>query len=130
MFDVAETRKSGFLSIYGNSARGGGRAADQFRTCCLITLYAAMLVTLGFLIAALLVVVLLPAYRRRIERFTTEALKRTLPLTEEEIRADKDRMRADFAMEVHRLETKVEEASFRPPGKASKSIGGMPRSKS
>jgi len=50
--------------------------------------------------------------------------------TEEEIRADKDRMRADFAMEVHRLETKVEEASFRPPGKASKSIGGMPRSKS
>jgi len=78
----------------------------------LITLYAAMLVTLGFLIAALMVVVLLPAYRRRIERFTTESLKRTLPLTEEEIRADKDRMRADFAMEVHRLETKVEEASF------------------
>lgn len=112
MFDVAEIRESGFLSIDGNSARGGGRVADQFRTCCLITLYAAMLVTLGFLIAALIVVVLLPAYRRRIERFTTEALKRTLPLTEEEIRADKDRMRADFAMEVHRLETKVEEASF------------------
>jgi len=112
VFDVAEIRESGFLSIDGNSARGGGRVADQFRTCCLITLYAAMLVTLGFLIAALLVVVLLPAYRRRIERFTTEALKRTLPLTEEEIRADKDRMRADFAMEVHRLETKVDEAGF------------------
>lgn len=78
----------------------------------MITLYAAMLVTLGFLIAALIVVVLLPAYRRRIERFTTEALKRTLPLTEEEIRADKDRMRADFAMEVHRLETRVEEAGL------------------
>ena len=78
----------------------------------MITLYAAMLVTLGFLIAALIVVVLLPAYRRRIERFTTEALKRTLPLTEEEIRADKDRLRADFAMEVHRLETKLEAASL------------------
>jgi len=78
----------------------------------LITLYAAMLVTLGFLIAALIMVVLLPAYRRRIERFTTEVLKRTLPLTEEEIRADKDRMRADFAMETHRLETKVEEAGL------------------
>lgn len=71
-----------------------------------------MLVTLGFLIAALIVVVLLPAYRRRIERFTTEVLKRTLPLTEEEIRADKDRLRADFAMEVHRLERKLEEASL------------------
>jgi chromosome segregation ATPase len=78
----------------------------------LITLYAAMLVTLGFLIAALIVVVLLPAYRHRIERFTTEALKRTLPLTEAEIRADKDRLRAEFAMELHKLETKVEEAGL------------------
>ena len=78
----------------------------------MITLYAAMLVTLGFLIAALMVVILLPAYRRRIERFATEALKRMLPLTEDEIRADKDRLRANFAMEVHRLETKVEEAGL------------------
>lgn len=78
----------------------------------MINLYAAMLVTLGFLVAALIVVVLLPAYRRRIERFTAEALKRTLPLTEEEIRADKDRLRADFAMEVHRLESKLEDAAL------------------
>lgn len=78
----------------------------------MINLYAAMLVTLGFLVAALIVVVLLPAYRRRIERFTAEAIKRTLPLTEEEIRADKDRLRADFAMEVHRLESKLEDAGL------------------
>ena len=78
----------------------------------MITLYAAMLVTLGFLIAALMVVVILPAYRRRVERFTSEALKRTLPLTEAEIRADKDRLRADFAMEVHRLESKLEGAGL------------------
>lgn len=78
----------------------------------MISLYAAMLVTLGFLIAALLVVVLLPAYRHRIERFTTEAMKRTLPLTEIEIRADKDRLRADFALEVHKLETKLEDATL------------------
>ncbi|MGO4685528.1 hypothetical protein [Hyphomicrobium sp. 2TAF46] len=78
----------------------------------MITLSAAMLVMLGFLIAALIVVVLLPAYRRRVERFTSEALKRTLPLTEDEIRADKDRLRADFAMEVHRLESKLEDASL------------------
>lgn len=78
----------------------------------MITLYAAMLVALGFLIAALIVVVLLPAYRRRVERFTAEALKRTLPLTEEEIRADKDRLRADFAMELHRLEARLEDAAL------------------
>ena len=78
----------------------------------MITLYAAMLVTLGFLIAALIVVVLLPSYRRRVERFTAEALKRTLPMTEAEIRADKDRLRADFAMESHRLEAKLEDAAL------------------
>jgi chromosome segregation ATPase len=78
----------------------------------LITVYAAMLVTLGFLIAALFVVVVLPAYRRRIERFTAEALKRTLPLTEAEIRADKDRLRADYAMELHRFEAKLEDAAL------------------
>ncbi|MFT3731668.1 MAG: hypothetical protein QM780_09665 [Hyphomicrobium sp.] len=78
----------------------------------MITLYAAMLVTLGFLIAALIVVVLLPAYRRRVARFTSETLKRTLPLTEEEMRADKDRLRADFAMEIHRLESKLEDAGL------------------
>ena len=71
-----------------------------------------MLVTLGFLIAALIVVVLLPAYRHRIERFTTAAMKRSLPLTEAEIRADKDRLRADFAMELHRLGMKVEEGAL------------------
>lgn len=78
----------------------------------MISLYAAMLVTLGFLIAALLVVVILPAYRHRIERFTSEALKRTLPLTEAEIRADKDRLRAEFAIEVHKLESKLEDATL------------------
>ena len=78
----------------------------------MISLYAAMLVTLGFLIAALLVVVVLPAYRHRIERFTTEALKRTLPLTEVEIRADKDRLRAEFAIEVHKLESKLGDATL------------------
>ncbi|MGL4398031.1 MAG: hypothetical protein ACRCS9_15960 [Hyphomicrobium sp.] len=76
------------------------------------TVYSAMLVTLGFLLAALLLLLLLPTYRRRIERFTSERIKRALPLTEDEIRADKDRMRASFALDVHRLETKIEEAAF------------------
>ena len=53
-----------------------------------------------------------PAYRRRIERFARESIKRTLPLTEAEITADKDRLRAAFAMDVHKLEMKLEEASL------------------
>lgn len=78
----------------------------------MISLYAAMLVTLGFLFAALTAVLILPAYRRRIERFAAESIKRRLPLTEDEIRADRDRLKAEFAMDVHKLESKLEEADI------------------
>lgn len=78
----------------------------------MISLYAAMLVTLGFLLAALVAVLILPAYRRRIERFTAEAIKRRLPMTDDEIRADRDRLKAEFAMDVHKLEMKLDEAEI------------------
>ncbi|MEZ5899902.1 MAG: hypothetical protein R3D51_10465 [Hyphomicrobiaceae bacterium] len=78
----------------------------------MITVYNAMLVLLGTLLAALAMLFLMPAYRRRIERFTTERIKRALPLTEAEIRADKDRLRAEYATEVHKLEMKLEEAGL------------------
>jgi myosin heavy subunit len=78
----------------------------------LITVYAAMHVILGFLLAAFLLLLVQPAYRRRIERFAMESIKRTLPLTEAEIAADKDRLRAAFAMDVHKLEMKLEDASL------------------
>jgi len=34
-----------------------------------------------------------------------------MPLTEAEIRADKDRLRAEYAMQIHRLQMKVDEAA-------------------
>jgi chromosome segregation ATPase len=77
----------------------------------LITVYNVMLVTLGALLAALALLFLMPAYRRRIERFTLEQIKRSLPITENEIRADKDRLRAEFALEVHKLESRLDEAA-------------------
>jgi hypothetical protein len=76
-----------------------------------ITIYAAMLVLLGFFAAAMLTLLIAPAYRNRAVRLTTAAIKRSMPLTEAEIRADKDRLRAENAILVHRLETKLEEAS-------------------
>ena len=77
----------------------------------MITVYNVMLVTLGALLAALALLFLMPAYRRRIERFTLEQIKRSLPITENEIRADKDRLRAEFALEVHKLESRLDEAA-------------------
>jgi hypothetical protein len=70
-----------------------------------------MLAGLGFLTAALLAVFLSPLYRRRVTRLTTEAIKRSMPLTEAEIRADKDRLRAEYAIRIHKLEMRVEEAA-------------------
>ena len=77
-----------------------------------MTINTAMLVGLGFLIAALFAVVVAPAYRRRTVRLTTDALKRSLPLTEAEMRADKDRLRAEHAIRIHNLEAKLESVTL------------------
>lgn len=77
-----------------------------------MTIHAVMLAALGFLSAILLGLLIAPAYRKRTQRLTTEALKRSMPLTEAEIRADKDRLRADFALIIHELESKVERAQL------------------
>ncbi len=77
----------------------------------MISIEMVMLAALGFLTAALLTLFLSPLYRRRVARLTTEFLKRSMPLTEAEIRADKDRLRAEYAIRIHKLEMKVEEAA-------------------
>lgn len=69
-----------------------------------------MLMALGFLTAALLALTVAPAFWSRAVRLTTQRIKQRLPVTEAEIRADKDRLRAEFAMTVHRLEAKIEKA--------------------
>jgi len=76
-----------------------------------ISIEMVMLAALGFLTAALLTLFLSPLYRRRVARLTTDFLKRSMPLTEAEIRADKDRLRAEYAIRIHKLEMKVEEAT-------------------
>lgn len=77
-----------------------------------MTIEAVMHVALGLLVAALAVLVILPAYKRRTVRLTTEAIKRSMPLTEAEIRADKDRLRADYVLAIHELESKLEKATL------------------
>ncbi|MCU0954750.1 MAG: hypothetical protein MUC37_09115 [Hyphomicrobium sp.] len=74
----------------------------------MVTIQSAMLVVLGFSIAGLIACALAPAYRRRAARLATAELKRTMPLTEAEIAADKDRIRADYAIRVHQLESSLE----------------------
>jgi hypothetical protein len=68
-----------------------------------------MLVALGFLAANLLALLIAPAFWARAVRLTTRRIKETMPLTEAEIRADKDRLRAEFAIKLHQLESETEQ---------------------
>jgi hypothetical protein len=68
-----------------------------------------MLVALGFLGATLLALLISPAFWARAVRLTTQRIKDAMPLTELEIRADKDRLRAEYAIKVHRLESQMEQ---------------------
>jgi DNA repair exonuclease SbcCD ATPase subunit len=62
---------------------------------------------LGFLCAAFLVSLIAPAVWRRAVVLTRRRLEASLPLTPAEIQADKDRVRAEYAMTTRRLEITV-----------------------
>src|SRR5262245_12431841 len=71
-----------------------------------------MLVALGFLIAGLLALLLASAFWSRAVRLTTRRLKQSMPVSEPEIRADLDRLRANYAIKVHKLETQLDQAKL------------------
>nr|WP_210320255.1 hypothetical protein [Pseudaminobacter soli] len=50
-----------------------------------------------------------PAVWRRAARLTRKRVEASIPLTLDEIQADKDRMRAEFAVAIRRLEVRVKE---------------------
>lgn len=78
----------------------------------MISVQSAMLVALGFLIAGLFGLLLGSALWSRAVRLTTKRIKASMPLSESEIRADRDRLRAEFAVRVHKLETALEHAKL------------------
>lgn len=77
----------------------------------MISIQAIMMLALGFLGAGFFAVLIAPAYRKRAARLAVEELKRTMPLSEAEIRADKDRLRAEYAVHIHKLQVKVDQSA-------------------
>ncbi len=67
-----------------------------------------MVFTLGFLGAGLLALAALPAIWRRALRLSGERLSRLVPLSEQEIAADRDHLRAAHAVDLRRTEQKLE----------------------
>jgi chromosome segregation ATPase len=68
---------------------------------------------IGFLFAALSVLVVVPLVHGRAVRLTTRRLEGAIPSSMAEIQADKDLLRAEFAMSTRRLEMNVEQLQTR-----------------
>jgi chromosome segregation ATPase len=64
---------------------------------------------IGFLAASLFGLVLIPLVHNRAVRLTMKRLEAATPLSMAEIQADKDQLRAEFAMSTRRLELSVEQ---------------------
>ncbi len=67
-----------------------------------------MLIALGFLTAALIVLLMMPQMWRHAVRVTTKHIQSRSPLTMAEIQADRDQLRAEYALSTRKLELTVE----------------------
>ncbi|MDQ2081058.1 hypothetical protein RA307_12775 [Xanthobacteraceae bacterium Astr-EGSB] len=68
---------------------------------------------IGFLIASLLGLIVVPLVHNRAVRLTTRRLEAATPMSMTEIQAEKDQLRAEFAMSTRRLEMSVEQLKAR-----------------
>ena len=64
---------------------------------------------IGFLVASLVGLIIIPLVHGRAVRLTMRRLEAATPLSMAEIQADKDQLRAEFAMSTRRLEMSVEQ---------------------
>jgi chromosome segregation ATPase len=77
----------------------------------------------GFLVASLLALVLISFVHHRAVRLTQRRLQDAIPVSMAEIQADKDSLRAEFAMSARRLEMNVEQLK----AKATTQLGDIAR---
>ena len=91
----------------------------------------AMYLAIGFLVAMLLGLTIVPLVHNRAVRLTTRRIEAATPLSMAEIQADKDQLRAEFAMSARRLEMSVDQLKSRSTsqlaelGKKSDAINRM-----
>ena len=67
-------------------------------------------VALGFLLASLLALMVAPAFWRRAVRLTKRRIEMTMPMSASDIQADKDQLRAEFSIELRRVEVALDKA--------------------
>jgi len=90
-----------------------------------------MFIGIGFLVAGLLVIGAIPMVHARAVRLTQRRLEAMTPMTMAEIHADKDQLRAEFAMSTRRLEMSVDQMKAKTShqlaeiGKKSEAVGRL-----
>jgi chromosome segregation ATPase len=90
-----------------------------------------MFIGIGFLVAGLLVIGAIPTVHARAVRLTQRRLEAMTPMSMAEIHADKDQLRAEFAMSTRRLEMSVEQMKAKTTsqlaeiGKKSEAVGRL-----
>src|SRR5215813_6064080 len=75
-----------------------------------------MFIGIGFLVAALIGLAVMPLIHDRAVRLTTRRLQASLPQSMKEIQADKDLLRAESAMSMRRLEKNLEQLKDKTTG--------------
>jgi chromosome segregation ATPase len=78
-----------------------------------------MYIGIGFLVAGLLVIGVIPLVHARAVRLTLRRLEALTPISRAEIQADKDQLRAEFAMLVTRLELNIERLKAKTANQAA-----------
>jgi chromosome segregation ATPase len=90
-----------------------------------------MYVAIGFLVACMLIIGIIPLVHARAVRLTQRRLEAVTPMSMTEIQADKDQLRAEFAMSTRRLEMSVEQMKSKATnqlaeiGKKGEAIGRL-----
>src|SRR5215216_2756463 len=69
-----------------------------------------MIFALGFVAASLIALLIIPAINHRAERLARRRAEALFPMSISELTAEKDHLRAEFAVRQRRLERKAEEA--------------------
>lgn len=85
---------------------------------------SVLLVALGFAVAGLLALSLAPLVRRRAVRLTKRRMEAILPLSIKEVRADRDRLRAEFALKQRQLERERDAARESEAAERTR-VGGL-----
>ena len=91
-----------------------------------MSIESVMYFALGALASGLVMLLLLPAVWRRAVRLTRKRIEAATPITLAEFRADKDQLRAEFALSTRRLEMNVEQLRKR----LSEQLGDVSRKRS